>query len=77
MLFLDLLESMMTSLGGGQWQCSVCSYTSKSTNLKYHIEAKHMTKEARYQCPHCDKLMSTRAAYNIHLSSYHRQLKHQ
>ena len=68
---------MMSSLGGGQWQCVECGYKSKSTNVRYHIEAKHMLKQAVYQCPHCEKQLSTRANYNQHLSAYHRQNKYQ
>merc|ERR1712098_853869 len=35
-------EKMMTNLGGGRRQCNFCDFQSKSTNVKYHIESKHL-----------------------------------
>jgi len=68
------IESMMTSLGGGQWQCIECGYKSKSTNVKYHIEAKHVSSSEVYTCPYCDKSIKNRSSYNQHLSQFHRGL---
>ena len=74
----ELIESMMNSLGGGQWQCNECGYQSRNkTNLKYHIEAKHMSASdisTLYPCPHCDKFLKNRKALNNHLHKYHRNM---
>merc|ERR1712126_130374 len=37
----DLISSLMVSLGSGKWRCVTCGFQSKSTNVRYHIEAKH------------------------------------
>jgi len=62
----------MLSLGGGKWQCTDCPYVSKSTNLRYHIESKHV-EGSGYNCPQCAKFCRTRNAFNIHMSTYHKQ----
>ena len=64
-------DTLMASLGGGKWQCLACGYQSKSTNVCYHIEAKHLTSEG-YTCPFCQEVIRNRAAYNQHLSQKHR-----
>ena len=44
---------MMVPLGGGRWQCSQCGYqAAKSTNVRNHIEAKHVASEG-YNCRIC------------------------
>ena len=70
---VDLFSSLMTSLGGGYWQCKECGYQSKSTNVKYHIEAKHVSSTG-YNCPECGDFLKTRHSLNSHLSSKHRKL---
>jgi len=67
-----LLNSMMVSLGGGRWQCSECGFTSKSTNVRYHIESKHVQNSQGYDCPQCDYHSKTRNGINTHMSSKHK-----
>lgn len=67
------MDEMMTSLGGGRWQCIQCGFQSKSTNVKYHIEAKHMTLLDRYECQHCQELFKTRKSLSNHLTRKHRE----
>ena len=62
----------MRSLGGGRWQCLECGFQSKSTNVKYHIESKHLKSTAVYQCEQCHETMKTRNALNTHMSTKHR-----
>ena len=45
---LELLGSMMMNLSGRQWQCSTCGSQSKSTNVRYHIESKHMRSSSQF-----------------------------
>lgn len=51
---LESFESMMTNLGSGKWQCLICGLQSKSTNVRYHIEAKHLQPTQSYSCQYCD-----------------------
>ena len=70
--YVDLIESLMTPLGGGLWQCVECRYQAKSTHLRYHIEAKHV-QSGGYNCPSCpQKFFSTFNALKIHKSRYHK-----
>ena len=65
---------MMTSLGGGQWQCLTCGYQSKSTNVKYHIEAKHV-ESSGYNCALCGDFFKARSSLNQHMSVKHRKAR--
>jgi len=67
-----LLESMMSSLGGGRWQCTQCGFTSKSTNVRYHIESKHMEAGVGYDCHLCGYHSKTRNGINTHMSNKHK-----
>jgi len=69
------IESLMSSLGGGKWLCTECGFTSKSTNVKYHIESKHMTSGLGYSCSICCEILKTRNALNTHMSLKHREKK--
>ena len=73
-LLLQGLEERMTALGGGRWQCDQCGFQSKCTNVKYHIEAKHMASSERYSCPHCHDLFKTRISLNVHMTRKHREV---
>ena len=68
----------MHNLGAGQWLCNECGYQSRNkTNLKYHIEAKHVSTSdlsTLYPCQYCDKLLKNRKALNNHLHEYHRDV---
>ena len=61
----------MFNLGGGRWKCTECGYESKSTNVKYHIEAKH-TNSQLYTCQYCSKIIKNRSAFNNHMSKMHK-----
>jgi len=67
-----LLNSMMTSLGGGKWECLSCGFQSKSTNVRYHIESKHVQSSSGYTCPKCNDYFRTRNALNTHMSNKHK-----
>jgi len=68
-----VVESM-TSLGGGQLQCLTCGYQSKSTNIKYHIEAKHV-ESSGYNCALCGDFFKARSSLNQHMSVKHRKAR--
>ena len=70
-LFLEDLLNLMLSLGGGRWSCTECGFTSKSTNVKYHIESKHI-QSAGYICTICQAFSRSRNALNTHMSTKHK-----
>jgi len=69
----DILR-LMVSLGGGKWRCLACGFVSKSTNVKYHIESKHIESPGHI-CQHCNNFFRSRNALNTHLSTKHKQIK--
>ena len=68
------IRSKMENLGSSKWRCKDCNFVSKSTNVYYHIESKHV-EGAGYFCNICTKFCKTRNALNIHMTKYHKQLK--
>ena len=56
----------MTNLGSGRWQCQECGFQSKSTNVRYHIESKHLRSYAGYSCKYCGDVLKTRNALIEH-----------
>lgn len=72
-LYSDVFSSMMSSLGGGRWQCLECGYQSKSTNVRYHIESKHV-QSGGHTCTVCGDFLRTRHGLNTHMSTKHRKL---
>ena len=70
-LYSDVFSSMMSSLGGGRWQCLECGYQSKSTNVRYHIESKHV-QSGGHTCAVCGEFLRTRHGLNSHMSTKHR-----
>ena len=85
MIFLELqkYEELLTSMIGkiendinaNGWQCLVCQREYKSnqrTNLKNHIEAKHID-HISFTCCACGGVFSSRASFRTHCSSFHRE----
>ena len=72
-LFAAQIESMMANLGGGSgYQCLECGYHSKvSTNVKSHIDAKHIVSTG-YYCPHCPEVLKNKHALKNHLARVHK-----
>jgi len=69
--FEDLIKSKMSNLGCGKWQCLECGFISKSTNVSYHIESKHII-SAGYNCSVCSRFCRTRNALSTHMSLKHK-----
>ena len=63
----------MVSVGGGKWQCSDCGYESQSSNVKRHIERRHIIPQ-EYHCNLCGKVLLGRAVYDNHIYSFHKQM---
>ena len=75
--FLDIeaeIRSKMENLGASKWRCKECNFVSKSTNVYYHIEGKHVDGAGHF-CTICSKFCKTTNALNLHMSKYHKQAK--
>ena len=81
-LFLDIeqrksfikskMSQIQTESEGKVFQCLECNYTSKiSTNMKDHIEAKHLY--SRIACSLCDLTFSTISYLTKHMKRNHYQ----
>jgi len=57
----------------GRWICPECNLTTKSrTNIREHIESKHLPGNASYLCPLCNKVCKSTAALRVHKIRYHK-----
>jgi len=66
----DLIRSKMFKNSSGTWQCTDCEHVSQhTTNMKNHIEVKHVGSSG-YYCQQCNKLCTTRNALNSHRTRY-------
>ena len=57
----------------GGWRCLDCLYTSQSSNVKKHVESKHIVPQD-YPCKYCDKILKGKSAYNNHLYIDHKKV---
>ena len=65
-----LIRSKMFKNSSGTWQCTDCDHISQhTTNMKNHIEVKHVGSSG-YYCQQCNKLCTTRNALNSHRTRY-------
>lgn len=52
--------------------CTDCDFKSQiSTNVRNHIESRHVT-SLGYTCPLCSKFCSSKNAWHLHKSRYHK-----
>ena len=69
------IRSKMVKVGGGQWQCTDCSYISKISNVYKHVEAKHVPEKNNYECPLCHRVLRGLNAFNNHIYKSHKKEK--
>ena len=73
--FLTLLELKLNNVmkdEEGRWICPECNLTTRSrTNIKEHIDAKHLPGNS-YLCPLCSKACKSTGALRVHKSRYHK-----
>ena len=79
-LYEEMLRSMMEKVDQGSFgsfiQCIVCKRSYKSaqtTNLKNHIEAKHID-NVRFTCSVCGGIFSSRASFRTHSRNFHKEI---
>jgi len=66
----EVIRSKMFKNPSGGWQCTDCDHTSQhTTNMKNHIEVKHVGSSG-YYCQQCNKFCSTKNALNNHRTRY-------
>lgn len=72
----DLLELKLNNVmrdEEGRWVCPECNLTTKSrTNIREHIESKHLPGNSSYLCPLCNKVCKSTAALRVHKIRYHK-----
>jgi len=78
-LYEEMLKSMIERVEDGTLiQCTICkrSYkASQTTNLKNHIEAKHID-NVRFSCAVCGGVFSSRASFRTHSRNFHKDISH-
>jgi len=80
-LYEEMLRSMIEKVDNGSLgsviQCTVCKRSYKSaqtTNLKNHIEAKHID-HVRFTCCVCGGIFSSRASFRTHSRNFHKEIQ--
>merc|ERR1719334_1755660 len=75
-LILDLdaqVGEMISKQTDGQWSCIQCGYSSSvKTNVKMHIEIKHVV-SAGFYCPLCQLFCPNRKSLRNHMTRKHNQ----
>ena len=52
---------------GGVWYCKACSYqTERKSNMKDHVEGKHLSQNFGFLCQSCNKTYKTKASLRDH-----------
>ena len=77
--FLEVIELLELKLNNvrkdeeGRWICPECNLTTRSrTNIREHIESKHLPGNNSYLCPLCSKVCKSTAALRVHKIRYHK-----
>ena len=64
-----IIESKIGKRSDKDYQCLDCGYvTQQKTNMKVHVEGKHVNNHPGVVCQYCNKRLSTREALRNHLS---------
>ena len=49
------MEANLTYVGMGQWACNDCGYQSQKSNVKRHVESRHLV-PTQYTCQLCQRV---------------------
>ena len=71
----ETINSMMSSLGQGQYSCNVCGKIEpkKKSNMKNHIEGKHI-EGVSHPCSHCGNTFRSKEALWFHIFRHHQDV---
>jgi len=76
-LYEEMLKTMIEKVEDGTLiQCTICKRSYKAaqtTNLKNHIEAKHID-NVRFTCAVCGGVFSSRASFRTHSRNFHKEI---
>jgi len=79
-MYENILRSMIEKVNfgsvGATIQCKICKRSFKSvqtSNLKNHIEAKHID-HVKFTCTICGGIFSSRASFKTHTRNFHRDV---
>ena len=68
----DFMERVFDDLGKTQWKCIACDKVCKlKSNLREHIEAKHLKGTIEHKCTICPNVYRTEASFRQHVSNKH------
>ena len=73
--FIDIEEIVSQNItrdSDGNWRCLLCEFQSSwSTNVKQHLESKHLS-GIQVKCSFCEKFCPTRHALAMHMRRKHK-----
>lgn len=68
-----LLANKVSKFEGGHY-CMLCGVVIKS-NVRRHMENKHVASDTRYYCPTCDRTFKNRCLFSNHVYKKHVEWK--
>ncbi len=72
----DKMTEAYSTFNQGSWYCSICHFTSKKkTNVREHIESKHINDGFSYICRFCPKTYKSRNSLRFHVGNYHKGVR--
>lgn len=78
-MYEEILRSMIEKVSFGSSEatirCKICKRSFKSlqtSNLKNHIEAKHID-HVKFTCTLCGGIFSSRASFKTHTRNFHKE----
>ena len=64
-----IIESKIVKMSDRDYKCYDCGHvTQQKTNMKVHVEGKHIPNHPGVLCQYCNKRLATREALRNHLS---------
>ena len=59
--------------GEAGWQCGACGFTGNKSNIKQHIEARHMD-NTNVTCELCGRVYKTKNSLQNHMTLKHKSM---
>ena len=68
------MEANLTYVGMGQWACNDCGYQSQKSNVKRHVESRHLV-PTQYTCQLCQRVFHGKNSFDTHIYNNHKEAK--
>jgi len=70
----EMIRSNISKAPQTGFKCDICHFSASSRHKVFcHLESKHFKDSAvTYACNYCEKTFSTRNAFGVHMTTYHR-----